>query len=437
MIVAEPASSSVFTSLDVQHSAPGCVTVHISAVGENVIAEASFSSPFASSSSSSRDSECESPSCFSPSITSSSPKPFVSIMSRSVSTRSVRCELRRANRSSASTTSRLADPSGSGRASDVPVPSYPSERCEYAPSDPDASAGSASSRATVSDPFGASYSYLAARKPSGTPYPFVDVPGSDDFDHSSMIRASRDDENEPFALTSAMPLAYDEDAPFSVGAYGDSYVGDSYVGDSYVGDSYVGDSYVGDSYVGDSYVGDSYGLVRGLVRGGARSRAVGGGARRRVFKLGRGIHLGVPRKRVAVPLARSRESALGFARAFDRRRVRDVVVHALGVHLESHLLVWSERGQVGRERAVHRHAERRHDVASVAAGGSDGRDEEWCAVHAALGAHAHGGGNGGRDGERDAREILELHRLHNPRHARDGRDACARDGEGSGEGESR
>ena len=225
--------------------------MHISAVGENVIAEASFSSPFASSSSSSRDSECESPSCFSPSITSSSPKPFVSIMSRSVSTRSVRCELRRANRSSASTTSRLADPSGSGRASDVPVPSYPSERCEYAPSDPDASAGSASSRATVSDPFGASYSYLAARKPSGTPYPFVDVPGSDDFDHSSMIRASRDDENEPFALTSAMPLAYDEDAPFSVGAYGDSYVGDSY--------SYVGDSYVGDSYVGDSYVGDSWG----------------------------------------------------------------------------------------------------------------------------------------------------------------------------------
>ena len=258
MIVAEPASSSVFTSLDVQHSAPGCVTVHISAVGENVIAEASFSSPFASSSSSSRDSECESPSCFSPSITSSSPKPFVSIMSRSVSTRSVRCELRRANRSSASTTSRLADPSGSGRASDVPAPSCP-------PSDANTRRQTRTRQRGPHPRAPPSQTRLARRirtsrrgYPSGTPYPFVDVPGSDDFDHSSMIRASRDDENELFALTSAMPLAYDEDAPFSVGAYGDSYVGTRtwglVRGDSVRGDSYL-DSYV-DSYV-DSHVAGS------------------------------------------------------------------------------------------------------------------------------------------------------------------------------------
>ena len=147
-----------------------------------------------------------------------------------------------------------------------------------------------------------------------------------------MIRASRDDENEPFALTSAMPLATTR-TPFSVGATGPVR---------------------GDSRGTRTWGTRTWGLVRGgLVRGGlARGdsyvggsilgRRGGGEPGRRVFKLGRGYILVYHGS--VVPLARSRESALG-SRAFDRRRVRDVVA-TLSVSTPNRTSSPVERGQV-------------------------------------------------------------------------------------------
>ena len=125
-MVAAPFPASVAISDRVQHSAPGCDMTHTStefsrtasaptslSVSFDVSVAVSSTPAFVSSSLARSAALPLSSSRFSPSITSASPNPLFSIISRSISTRSVRWLFRRARFSSAETTSRLADASGS------------------------------------------------------------------------------------------------------------------------------------------------------------------------------------------------------------------------------------------------------------------------------------------------------------------------------------
>ena len=135
VMVAAPFVASVAISDRVQHSAPGCDATHTStefsrtasaptesslsfserSVSSDVCVTAESSTALASSSARRFSAALPlSSSRFSPSITSASPKPLLSMSSRSISTRSVRWLFRRARFSSAETTSRLADFNGSG-----------------------------------------------------------------------------------------------------------------------------------------------------------------------------------------------------------------------------------------------------------------------------------------------------------------------------------